>query len=648
MTGKTLGRYRVLDQLGAGGMGVVYKAEDTSLERTVVIKVIGEQLAADSTARARLLREAKTASALNHPNICTIFEVGEAEGRPYIAMEFIAGRTLGESIRSGLTDGEVSRLAVQIVEALAHAHEHGVVHRDLKSANVLVTPQGLVKVLDFGLAKRTGAGDSLKTVTQDQLTQAGTVVGTLAYMAPELLKGAAADVRSDLWALGVMLYEMLAGALPFRGTTVFETTSAILREELPPLPASVAASWRGVVARLLEKDPAVRYQSAGEVRGALRAMESVERAAPAAGPPPSRRRIVGVAVGSAVAAAGGLGLFRWSRSTGPTVASGGPASASATANAHFNTGFFHLTRTNDIAQAQREFEKAVQLDPKFAEARAWYGFTFGLLFDFGLSSDPSLFYRAEKEIQQALADDPNLARGYSGLAGVFFWQRRKDLMPGAIDRALRLNPDDVDALVWQANYHQYNGDYAAAEASLRRVLKNDPLFMPAFWGLAEFAFNRGDLDAARAAYEKALEPTPRDPFLLAYTAHLQMARGKLPEARALLDRVPAERRDVYHVRMMRGILAALEGRPAEARKEVDDGVLKIFSVMLQYMYLAAEYFTALKETSTALDWLERAAQSGDERTSFFRVNPLLAEIRGDPRFAQILESAELRRKQRAR
>jgi len=258
MVGRTLAHYQILEQIGAGGMGVVYRARDTKLERVVALKVVGDRAPADETARARLLREARTASALNHPNICTIYEVGEAEGEIYFAMEFIAGRPLSAMTGGeGLAAGTALRYGSQIADALAHAHERGIVHRDLKSANVMITPEGRVKVLDFGLARRLPEGGEGATRTEGSLTQAGAVVGTLAYMAPEVLRGQKGDERSDLWALGVMLYEMIAGRLPFPGQTGYEVTSAILRESMAPLPPQAPAAVRGIIQRCLLKEPVV-------------------------------------------------------------------------------------------------------------------------------------------------------------------------------------------------------------------------------------------------------------------------------------------------------------------------------------------------------------------------------------------------------
>ena len=275
LTGKAFGHYRIEGQLGSGGMGVVYSAYDTILERKVAIKVVGDRGLADRPARDLLLHEARAASSLNHPNICTIYEVGDSDGEAYIVMEQVEGQPLHFLLGTGgLPADSVIRYGMQIADALDHAHKHGVIHRDLKSTNAVVTPEGRVKVLDFGLAARLKDAE-LKEATASKvpLTESRTIVGTLPYLAPELLRGHPADTRTDTWALGVLLYEMASGSHPFHGRTAFELSSAILREAPTPLPVSVPTGLRAVILRCLEKSAGERYQQAGEVHSALEALQ---------------------------------------------------------------------------------------------------------------------------------------------------------------------------------------------------------------------------------------------------------------------------------------------------------------------------------------------------------------------------------------
>ncbi|MFH0798641.1 MAG: protein kinase [Pseudomonadota bacterium] len=280
LTGRTLSHYQIIDKLGEGGMGEVWKAHDTQLDRHIAIKVLRAGSPVESTARARLLREARTASKLNHPHICTIYEVGESDGQAYIAMEMVEGQTLSARLAAGtLPAGQVLRFGIQLADALDHAHNRGVIHRDFKSANIVITPEERVKVLDFGLAKRFSpmTGEETVTRTQESLTSPGAVVGTLAYMAPEQLRGETADARSDIWSLGVVLYEMASGVRPFQGKTNYELSSSILHGSPSPLQertgGRMIAALRAVVEQCLEKDPERRYQSSREVGAALEAVQ---------------------------------------------------------------------------------------------------------------------------------------------------------------------------------------------------------------------------------------------------------------------------------------------------------------------------------------------------------------------------------------
>lgn len=273
MIGRTIGHYQLIAELGRGGMGVVYLARDANLRREVALKFLPEALAQDRRALERLRREGIAASALNHPHICTIHEIGEDAGLLFIAMEHVDGRPLGELILpDGMPVDTLVRYGLQISGGLAHAHERGVIHRDLKTSNIAVTHEGQAKILDFGLAVHPAIQSEEATRSLDAPVGRSGISGTLPYLAPEVLAGQEADSRSDLWALGVLLYQMAAGRLPFHGRTSFETSSAILRESPPPLPPRIPAGLRAIIQRCLIKEPAERYQSAREVRAALEAV----------------------------------------------------------------------------------------------------------------------------------------------------------------------------------------------------------------------------------------------------------------------------------------------------------------------------------------------------------------------------------------
>jgi eukaryotic-like serine/threonine-protein kinase len=267
-------------KLGEGGMGVVYRARDEKLQRDVALKFLDTLPSGNSASHERALQEARAISALNHPNICTVYEVTEVDGKPFIAMEFVEGRPLSMEIPStGLSQEQVERYGLQLADALSHAHSRGVIHRDLKAANVIVTPSGRLKVLDFGISQRFEPGRSGDdTTVMDQSWESqNTFTGTLPYIAPEILKGQEADARSDIWSLGVLLYEMAAGQRPFRGATGFELSAAILRERPPEISPPLPPVLRSVIDKCLDKDPGQRYQSAGEVRAALEAATTASR-----------------------------------------------------------------------------------------------------------------------------------------------------------------------------------------------------------------------------------------------------------------------------------------------------------------------------------------------------------------------------------
>ncbi len=327
MIGNAVSHYKILSKLGEGGMGVVYKAEDTRLKRTVALKFLPHGLESHEPERARFLQEAQAASALNHPNVCTIHDIAEADGQQFIVMEFVEGVTLREKLAGGkLPTGAAVGYAIQIGEALEEAHGKGIVHRDIKAENIMVNTKNQVKVMDFGLAKLKG---SLK------LTKTSSTIGTVAYMAPEQIQGEQVDARSDIFSFGIVLYEMLTGHLPFRGEHEAAVVYAIVNEEPEPLQTYVPdaqSELLHILGRALEKDREDRYQTAHDmlidlrrlrkdstrvVRPSQRTGEMTADSAMVApskpAPPTSKRRLAILLVALFALASGGVLFFLLSR-----------------------------------------------------------------------------------------------------------------------------------------------------------------------------------------------------------------------------------------------------------------------------------------------------------------------------------------------
>lgn len=659
-----LGHYRIIEQIGAGGMGVVYRARDERLDRDVAVKVLPPGTLADDSARKRFRKEALALSRLNHPNIATVHDFDSEEGIDFLVTELVPGMTLDEKLMAGaLPEQDVVRIGMQMADGLVAAHREGVIHRDLKPGNLRLTPEGRLKILDFGLAKRVDPVDQ-GTITQS-IAEAGGAGGTLPYMAPEQLKGEKEDTRSDLWAAGVVLYEMATGRRPFEGKTTIALADEIVHAP-PPSPQGLqprlSARLADIILKCLEKNAENRYQSAKELLVDLRRL-AMPAPLPAAavtplGHPASRHRrwATAAVLGSVALAIVLLAMFQARKAkqvpessraaSANRLSTGGAASAFTEANEYFEKAMLFLKTQYDLKRAREMLERALRVDPHFAEARAWYGFSDVLMVEGGNSNDSNWIYKAEQEARRALQDDPNSGRAHSALAAVYLLQGRKELVPTEVEKALAANRADLDARVWLINYYGLNGNYTQAEVVAKQALDMDPLFFPARMNLGDLFFEQGNVDEAVRQYEKILEVDSLNNFAIIRLARAFMSTGDLPKARRTLDLVRSTERKNFETRLAWALLFALEGNKEAAAKEMDSDLEAYAQISVWATLPVAEFYSITGDTQKSLQWLERAVRSGDERVEWFRRDSLLSNARKHPRFQQIVESTAYRQQQR--
>ena len=563
-----LGRYEIRSQLGAGGMGEVYLAQDTKLNRKVAIKFLPLESTDDPRARRRLVREAQAAAALDHPNICAIHEVGDEDGHTFIVMQYVEGETLATRIyRQPLELIEALELAVPMADALAEAHSRNIIHRDIKPQNVMITARGQIKILDFGLAKvvtNKGVLDR-EAETQSLLTEAGAIVGTVPYMSPEQAKGELLDVRSDIFSFGAVLYEMISGHQPFAAQTMAEIFSAILTREPQPLASYAIAAPAGLeqlLRKCLEKDRERRYQTMREVATELelvrRECESgasvvpaVDRAAPTVRVAAanhsaslrafltSRRALTLAAVLVLAAVASVYVLFFRSPRSLPT---GSVTSVNSAAYDFYLRGKLKASSENreDNASAIEVLEQIVKTDPTFAPAYAELARAYGIKANYFApeAEKKKLNEDAKLAVEKSLALDPNLAEGHF-VRGVLLWT------------------------------HANRFPHEQAIQSLKKAIVLDPNLEEAHHQLGVIYFHIGLLDKGEEELKKALAINPSDTLARFRLGSIKVCRGKYEEALAVLKTVPREANPAIVDRATADALLHL-GRTQEASEIVDD------------------------------------------------------------------------------
>jgi TolB-like protein/Tfp pilus assembly protein PilF len=651
MSIERLGHYRLLEQIGAGGMGEVYRARDERLDRDVAIKILPFSIRDNLPARSRLLEEARSASQLNHSHICTIYEINEEGGVAFIAMEYVAGRSLSTIIPpEGLPTEQVVRYGTQIADALAHAHQRRIVHRDLKPANVTVTPDGNAKVLDFGLATRLRTEELEEvTLSRANLADSEPFAGTLPYMPPEQLRGEAADPRSDIWALGVLLYETASGHRPFSGRSGFELTSAILRDPLPPLPDYVSKGLFAVIRKCMMKDSAARYQSAAEVRSALETLESTAVSSPALpeAAAAARPRLALLTWGAGGLAALLVFLFAWNigglrerllhRRAVPTIRSlavlplanlsGDPSqdffsdgmtaelirdiSKIAQLRVVSRTSVMSYKGTHTpLQQIARELKVNALLEGTVARSGNRVRITVGL---YDGASDRELWSGTfERDLNDVLALEDQVAHAIAT-------QIRLKVSSSGETRRANTNPGTYD-LYLKGRYSLDQGsddDLKLALVYFRQGIQKDPQYAPLYAGLADsyarlpFYTDTRPSEAFPEAKEAAARALQLDPTLA--EAHASMAyvmnyydwdrSGAEQEFKHALELNPNDA-DTHHVY---GRFLASMGRVDEARAELNRAQeLDPLSLIIQsnagiVSYFARQYDNALQQLQKVLE-----------------------------------------------
>jgi tetratricopeptide (TPR) repeat protein len=534
----TLSHYRILEQIGAGGMGVVFRAHDERLDRDVALKVLPLGTVAEMAARRRFHKEALTLSKLNHPNIATVHDFDTQDGTDFLVEELIEGLSLDTMLRSGpLAEKEILDLGLQLAEGLAVAHQHGVIHRDLKPGNVRVTPDGRLKILDFGLAMIL-RGEVSPTAVTESVSETKAFAGTLPYMAPEQLLGGRVDARTDIWATGCILYEMATGRRPFPGSGP-ALTEAIVHQ--PPIAVSklnpkISAALEGVIQKCLEKDPQRRYFTVREIGGDLRRAAS----APSWGRRLQLRDWGLLATAVAIVVAVGVGMRRESiprRSSSVEHAAEVRTTAQTAPHESYLAGLKYLQRWDKEAgldSAISLFEEAVKADPGFALGFSALGEAHWA--KYRLDHDARWIDEAEKDCKRAAELNSQLPAVYVTLARVHNGKGQYNLALQEIQQALKLEPLDADALLSEAAVYASMGQADRAEGTYKKAAVLRPHDWNGYYELGVFYYRQRRYTEAAAQFEKVLEITPDNAMAHATLGGMAQLLGKDAEAEQHLKR----------------------------------------------------------------------------------------------------------------
>ena len=672
MIGQTISHYRIVEKLGSGGMGEVYLAEDKQLGRKVAIKFLPAEVATDERARQRLLREAKTAATLDHPNICAIYEVGQEGGYSFIVLQYIEGETLAARLKRQLPDlREALAIAAQVADALAEAHARGIIHRDIKPENIMLTRRNQVKVLDFGLAKMLLDPGILENDAQtgSMLSIPGMVMGTVPYMSPEQVRGEELDGRSDIFSFGTVIYEMLSGRRPFEAKSTAEVISAILTTEPAPISRSglapVGSGEDGLIRKCLEKDAGRRYQTmgdlisdleqvrreyeSGQVRPATRPIleaTSVEPKGASSGLTGrwSRRRKVELVM-AAVVLAVAAGLYTLSFRSQHTVVSGAKSANAAAYDAYMrgkvNVGSENPDNNN---AAIKLFEQSVAADPNFAAAYAELAraFTIKARYSGTAAEKHKLYEDAEVDVEKALAIDPNLAEGHFA-RGLILWTPYKrfphEQAIQSYRRAIELNPNFDEAHHQLGFIYLHIGLLDKAQQEIEKALAINSSNTLARYRL-------GVINMCRAKYEEAFQifnSTPRDmnPSLLAfYTSNALFRLGRNEEASEIIEKFFKDypKDEGGAVTSVKAMMLAKAGKKREAEATIQHAIEigRGYAHFHHTSYNIASAYALMNQPEQAMKWLQVAADEGFPCYPLFEGDANLDNLREDVRFISFM------------
>ena len=662
MVGRTISHYRVLEKLGRGGMGEVYLAEDQQLGRKVAIKFLPPEIAGDDRARQRLLREAKTAATLDHPNICAIYEVGQEGDCSFIVLQYIDGETLAARLRHHRPDvQEALAIAEQVAEALKQAHTRGIVHRDIKPENIMLTTGAQVKVLDFGLAKVVHDPQMVEADTASLLTMPGTLVGTLPYMSPEQVRGEELDCRSDIFSFGAVLYELLSGRRPFDAKNRAELISAILTLDPPPI--SNSGGEEQLIHKCLEKNAALRYQTMSDLVADLRHLRresevqvGQKRAAPpakadAAGVSDKRKlrglnaARVGLLLGTVVLVAVAAVYLRSLRAPKPAAVSGVPSANSPAYDAYLR-GKVNVSSENpeNNEAAIKLFQQAIATDPNFAAAYAELARAYSIkarLFAPGPEKN-KLNEDAEVAVEKALAIDPNLAEGHFA-RGLILWTPYKrfphEQAIHSYQRAIELNPNFDEAHHQLGYIYLHIGLLDKGWQELEKALAINP-------GNTLARFRLGQIQMCRAKYEEAFQifdstPLEKNPNVAANKANALFRLGRNEEASALIEQILKDypKDEGGLVSSVKAMMLAQAGKQSEAKAAIEHAIQigRGFIHFHHTSYNIASAYALMHQPEPALKWLQVTAEEGFPNYPLFEGDKNLDNLRKDPGFIAFME-----------